>query len=113
VKGIILIFGLVLLLGCVVDDKPKDDDGIIPPELPEMKAECSIDSDCVIGGCSGTLCQSKDSEQFMTTCEWKEEYACFKETVCSCIDGQCRWQETDEFIDCLDAAKESDDEVIV
>ena len=40
----------------------------------------------------------------MTTCEWREEYACYKPPVGICEvqnNGQCGWTETDELKSCL------------
>lgn len=73
--------------------------------------ECLTDDDCVRGGCSGTICQSKDAKPIFTTCEWLPEYACYKKIDCSCIDGKCRWGITEEFDDCVSGARESDVEI--
>ncbi len=53
---------------------------------------CVSDSDCIAGGCSGQLCQSKNDELFGTTCEWREcyrakDYGLF----CKCVDKKCQW----------------------
>ena len=75
--------------------------------------ECATDLDCGTGGCSGQICGTKDKvKDIVTTCEWKEEYGCYKETGCSCINGKCQWKETSEFLDCMETAKSST-EVIV
>ena len=74
--------------------------------------ECMADSDCVTGGCSGTICQSKDAEPIITTCEWTQEYTCYKETTCSCIEGKCQWLETPEFNSCIEEARASSPRVI-
>ena len=69
--------------------------------------DCVRDTDCVIGGCSGTICQGKDSEPIVTTCEWKEEYACYKLSNCLCVSGLCRWEKTAEFLNCFGDTEES------
>lgn len=62
---------------------------------------------CVIGGCSGQLCTdgSPDSPA-MSTCEWREEYACYpKFGVCERQkDGACGWTQTPELDQCLQVA---------
>ncbi len=63
--------------------------------------ECSADKDCIRSGCSGTVCQSKSSEPMMTTCEYKEEYECYQEINCGCVDGTCMWRETADFRECI------------
>ena len=55
---------------------------------------CVSDSDCIAGGCSGQLCQSKNDELLGTTCEWKE---CYREEdyglECGCVNKKCQWAE--------------------
>ncbi len=100
-KLILLIFLLIVslfLVSCTVEDTPTD-------EVPPTEAECQTDNDCITGGCSGTICQSKDAEPIMTTCEYLPEYACYKQTSCSCINGNCQWKETEEFRNCLESKK--------
>ncbi|MFH0971793.1 MAG: hypothetical protein V1835_04470 [Candidatus Micrarchaeota archaeon] len=78
---------------------PPDD---IPP-LPTEQAECAKDSDCHVGGCSGTVCSSDANA--ITTCEWKEEYACYKQISCGCNLGQCGWEKTPLFEQCMQNAR--------
>ncbi len=64
--------------------------------------KCNSGSDCVTGGCSGQICGKKGSvENIITTCEFKEEYACLKETQCACIANKCVWEQTKEYKDCM------------
>jgi len=76
------------------------------PEIPEEK-ECNQDSDCVKGGCSGTLCQSKKEEPVFTTCEYLPEYACYKQIKCKCVDNKCQWDKTEKFEECISKARET------
>ncbi len=56
---------------------------------------------CVKGGCSGTVC-SPAGEEVMTTCEWREEYACYQDATCEVQpDGKCGWTMTDALTSCL------------
>jgi len=56
------------------------------------KGECNSDADCVTGGCSGQICQSKSEEQLTTTCEFKECYRASDYGLsCRCINNQCIW----------------------
>lgn len=98
-KIIILILTLILIVGCEE----------IPSSEKSEEKECTQDSDCTIGGCSGTVCQSKDAEPIFTTCEWLPEYACYKQIQCKCIDDKCQWKETEEFLNCVKVAKSSAD----
>lgn len=56
--------------------------------------------DCFVGGCSGQLCT--DQPGAISTCEWREEYACYQTATCERQpDGQCGWTETPELTTCL------------
>lgn len=64
-------------------------------------SECKVDGDCVKSGCSGTVCQSKDAEKMYSTCEWKSEYACYKQIACGCSNGYCQWDKDASFEKCV------------
>lgn len=69
---------------------------IIPPPLP--------DTSCYRGGCSGQLCGDESIKDIATTCEWREEYACYAEPIGICerqSTGQCGWTQTEELKSCL------------
>lgn len=66
------------------------------------KEGCSSDKDCMTGGCSGTICQSRNEEPVFTTCEYRDEYSCYKEIECGCVEGKCLWKKTAEFELCYD-----------
>ena len=55
---------------------------------------------CYIGGCSGQICS--DQQGVVSTCEYKEEYACYKSAKCERQqNGQCGWTDTVELTTCL------------
>lgn len=57
---------------------------------------------CVSAGCSGELCVDKSQADIMSTCEYKEDYACLKYSRCERqSDGQCDWTQTPEYSQCL------------
>ncbi len=57
---------------------------------------CSSDLDCLTGGCSGQVCQSKNEELIITTCEWKDCYDDTKYGVtCGCVNNKCLWYKKD------------------
>lgn len=59
---------------------------------------------CYVGGCSGQICSDRDD--VVSTCEWREEYACYQRARCERqADGQCGWTQTDELRQCLAAAQ--------
>lgn len=54
---------------------------------------------CVRSGCSGQLCAE---EPMFSTCEWREEYACYQAAACERqADGQCGFTPTPELAACL------------
>jgi eight-cysteine-cluster-containing protein len=54
--------------------------------------ECSSDEDCVTGGCSGEVCQSKHEDLVITACEYKDCYKTVSyELECGCLIKKCRW----------------------
>ncbi len=63
---------------------------------------CAPNVECVPAGCSSQLCVSVDESDIITTCEMKEEYACLSLTECSFVDGECKWIENQEYLDCLE-----------
>ena len=59
---------------------------------------------CYVGGCSGQICS--DQEGAVSTCEYKEEYACYKTATCARqASGQCGWIQTPALTVCLDDSK--------
>lgn len=71
----------------------------IPPPLPPTP-EPSPKRQCRPGGCSGQLCT--DQPDLASTCEWREEYACYHTAVCERqISGECGWRDTPELQQCL------------
>ncbi|WP_437659432.1 hypothetical protein [Sorangium sp. So ce1182] len=55
---------------------------------------------CVVTGCSGQVCSD---EAVATTCEYRDEYACYSEHgVCERgASGECGWRETRELEACI------------
>ena len=55
---------------------------------------------CFIGGCSNQICS--DQEGLISTCEFKEEYACYKTATCERqTSGECGWTQTPGLQSCL------------
>ncbi len=58
---------------------------------------------CAVGGCSGQLCgEASEIGNMVTTCEFREEYACFAHARCERqTTGKCGWTETSEYGSCM------------
>ena len=56
------------------------------------EGSCEVDSDCIQGGCSGQICQSKNEEGIITTCEYLDCYNAKEYGLgCGCVQGSCVW----------------------
>lgn len=71
-----------------------------------VKLQTSVSSNvgagCMIGGCSSELCLAEGSEQGMSTCIYREQYACFKTATCAKqSSGQCGWTQTESLKMCI------------
>lgn len=80
----------------------------VPPELPDSATKqdepivTAPAGTCYTGGCSAQLCS--DQPDMVSTCEFKEEYACYQSAVCERQEsGQCGWTETSELRACLES----------
>lgn len=100
--------------------KPSTEKGVLvlqkdnPSGLPEHDAELRIpigfdldtwsDEPTVYGGCRATGCSGQicSDEEIVTTCEYKDEYACYKTAKCERQeDGKCGWTPTEDLVSCL------------
>jgi hypothetical protein len=58
---------------------------------------------CVVGGCSSQVCTEDTGSPIITTCEFRPEYACLRESRCERQeDGACGWTATVEYQMCID-----------
>jgi eight-cysteine-cluster-containing protein len=77
----------------------RNDDGSCGWEVISCPEEPPPASDCHPTGCSGQVCADDD---VITTCEWREEYACYMSATCERqSDGRCGWTPTPELTACL------------
>ena len=67
---------------------------------------CTTNDDCTTAGCSGEICTTKENaKNVVTACVYREWYDCLKYTSCVCIQGKCQWNETMEFVKCMEKFK--------
>jgi hypothetical protein len=109
--------------------KPATENGTLvlekdnPSGLPEHDAQIRIpvrfdlanwkdaaaSGKCYVAGCSAQLCVEESEKDIITTCEFKEEYACYKDAQCERqTDGKCGWTPNEELVACLYTAWEKD-----
>jgi hypothetical protein len=79
--------------------------GTQEPPAPDTAAPTPASDDgtepapCMKTGCSGTVCADEDR---VSTCEYKPEYACYRDAVCERqAEGECGWTQTPELEACL------------
>jgi eight-cysteine-cluster-containing protein len=89
--SVVSVLLLVLSASCGSRKAPAGNGGA-PPETPAA---------CARSGCSGELCVA-EGDDVMTTCEWRDEYACYERAVCERQpDGTCGWTPTEALQLCL------------
>jgi eight-cysteine-cluster-containing protein len=76
-----------------------------PPPASNIKPAA-----CYKGGCSGQICA--DREDMMSTCIFREEYACYQSATCERqANGDCGWTPTAELQACLSTTRSTTDPV--
>jgi hypothetical protein len=80
-------------------EKPVDKTEKAPVDVPISYPKDPVNTKtCIISGCSGQIC---GEVSLMSTCEWRPEYACFKQAKCEIQPtGNCGWTYTPEYNAC-------------
>lgn len=53
---------------------------------------CETNEDCMVGGCSSQVCQTKTAEPTFTTCEYRECYNAEAYNLeCKCLENKCQF----------------------
>jgi hypothetical protein len=92
-------------------EEPLSADGELRP-APPVKSPSSggyTGAGCAVSGCGQQICGAAgEVEDMVTSCEWKEEYACYAASRCEKqANGQCGWTETAELNQCITNAAAS------
>lgn len=97
---------------CLTVDGTCNADGECTTEVPVCPDDEPLPSSCVAAGCSLQYCVSEEeAATLVTTCEWRDEYACYGSAACELqADGACAWTMTDELQACILEAIGGDDE---
>lgn len=73
----------------------------VPEPIPVV-TEPAERGACVVAGCSSQLCVDENQGPLYSTCEWREEYACYKGATCERqSNGSCGWTMDDRLTSCL------------
>lgn len=111
---ILIGIGLVFIVGSTVIffDRSVERFSVqkVTNEEGQEKSPVVTKKECVVSGCSGQLCLEKVKSQdgMVSTCEWLDEYQCYKSVVCEeQLNGLCGWTVTPEFTNCLEESRSS------
>jgi len=78
-------------------------------QLSSSRPVQNTQKECIITGCSNQLCVEQGREPLITTCEWKEEYACYRDARCERQNnGSCGWTQTTTLQSCLENTTEEE-----
>lgn len=95
-KNVVCALTFALVAACTTN--PADEVGTVDPPT-SSKIGGPGGGACFHTGCSGQVCAS---EVVYTTCEWRDEYACYQGAACERQpDGQCGFTPTPELAACL------------
>ena len=87
---------IALLIGGCTFEVPFGNDR---PDGDNNRVDGGTTAPCRPAGCSGQICADSD---VASTCEWREEYACYRGATCERQPGgQCGWTPTPELRACL------------
>jgi len=111
IVGAIIVFIIVIAFASAIyhnntpiPSNEIDDELYIDHEEFDVPIVEPIASGCYVGGCSSQICS--DDPDVITTCEFREEYACYRTATCERqATGQCGWTPTDELNQCLREAE--------
>lgn len=85
-----------------------EDIGEVPPPsdvspFNETPVTTNVGPGCAVGGCSSQICgEAGEMDDVVTTCEYREEYACYQSARCEKQStGSCGWTETEEYSQCM------------
>jgi hypothetical protein len=97
--GLILSIALPLQ-SALIKDEPVPLD-LAPLETVQAPSGEALDG-CVITGCSFHLCLDQPESETLSTCEYKDEYACLTEAICERQpSGRCGWSINKEYSQCI------------
>ncbi len=82
--------------GGLLPGSPRD---VENPALSAGENGSRTSGGCLITGCSAQIC---GEEEVITTCEYRDEYACYSNAKCGRqADGECGWTMDENVRECL------------
>ena len=75
-----------------------------PEPQPEPEPKGTTADGCRRTGCSGQICADED---MVSTCEYRPEYACYKDAACERqANGECGWTPSAALNACLESSRD-------
>lgn len=122
-KFIVAVLALMLVsaavLAVVNNNKTAENEIGNEPIVEDIKDEPVLDENvkndnigtvetkkCLVTGCSSQICSD---QEVISTCEYREEYACYKDAVCEVqSNGECGWTLDEKLNECLNTTANDD-----
>ncbi|OGG02523.1 hypothetical protein A2Z33_01860 [Candidatus Gottesmanbacteria bacterium RBG_16_52_11] len=100
--AVLLLAAVVRPVVAVLSQPATVDSESVAGENTEESGTATTAGGCIIGGCSNQYCLTPGQEPRTSTCQWRNEYACYKDAVCERqANGACGWTQTPELTSCL------------
>jgi len=101
-KRLALVISLLAACGGGKTAAPSEPAPSTEPPAAGSDGNGKTGAGCITTGCSGTVCTEAGGDDMMTTCEFKPEYACYRDAECRMQDsGKCGWTQSDALTACL------------
>jgi hypothetical protein len=112
-KHITIAFTSLALVSCACSGESKSTDPTVKSGIADASSETLTSPGCMRTGCSNHR-GTEQGEAVVSTCQWKEEYACYKTARCEKqANGKCGWSESSELTSCLKAATEKQQDLLL
>ncbi len=103
-KSLIISIAILVILGGIIFYVlgTPEETSFVPEDTNDSAVAGASTGGCFVGGCSSQICS--EDPNAMTTCEYKEEYACYAASKCERqTSGECGWTATPEFNICMNS----------
>lgn len=103
-KRLLFVLPVILIACSQTPTTPQPEPPLPQTEMPAPTDPANTQANgCVRAGCSNQLCvEASEAADIMTTCEFRDEYACLEHSVCERqANGECGWSETDAYLSCM------------
>lgn len=80
---------------------------VVQTQAAPKTSPFDTDKSCRVTGCSSELCVDSSISTVPSLCEWRQEYACYREATCEVQEnGNCGWTFDDKLKLCLEGSQD-------